>query len=88
MRWHPRCTGVDHVWHGRQVQVHHIEASDGDVFPHTDAGNDPAELETYETLRKPRTTRTQENSLANEFMKGPGNADWVYGYDAWGVQVA
>ena len=48
----------------------------------------PEALQVYETLRKPRTAKIQENSLANEFMKGPGNADWVYGYDAWGVAVA
>ena len=42
----------------------------------------------YETQRKPRTAKIQENSLANEFMKGPGNADWVYGYDAWAVELA
>ncbi|MWD28382.1 NAD(P)-binding protein [Aquicoccus sp. SCR17] len=46
-----------------------------------------AALARYETERKPRTARIQENSLANEFMKGQGNADWVYGYDAWGVAL-
>jgi salicylate hydroxylase len=47
-----------------------------------------AALEVFETERKPRTARIQENSLANEFMKGPGNADWVYGYNAWGVALS
>lgn len=37
----------------------------------------------YETARKPRTAEVQRNSLANEWLKGPGNADWVYGYNAW-----
>ena len=48
----------------------------------------PSALAAYETQRKPRTAKIQENSLANEFMKGPGNADWVYGYDAWAVELA
>lgn len=51
-------------------------------------GDIPAALARYETARKPRTARIQENSLANEFMKGQGNADWVYGYDAWSVALA
>ena len=40
-------------------------------------------LARYEAERKPRTAEVQRNSLANEWLKGPGNADWVYGYDAW-----
>lgn len=40
-------------------------------------------LERYETERKPRTARVQESSLANDWLKKAGNADWVYGYDAW-----
>ncbi|MBL3702151.1 NAD(P)-binding protein [Sulfitobacter sp. BDSS02] len=48
----------------------------------------PAALAVFEAARKPRTARIQENSLANEFMKGQGNADWVYGYDAWNVELA
>lgn len=39
----------------------------------------------YETARKPRTAQVQENSLANDWLKKGGNADWVYGYDAWAV---
>lgn len=46
-----------------------------------------AALEKYESERKPRTARIQENSLANEWMKGQGNADWVYGYNAWNVAL-
>lgn len=47
----------------------------------------PAALEKYEAERKPRTAKIQENSLANEWMKGQGNADWVYGYNAWSVEL-
>lgn len=46
-----------------------------------------AALEKYEAERKPRTAKIQENSLANEWMKGQGNADWVYGYNAWSVEL-
>lgn len=45
----------------------------------------PGALETYETARKPRTAHVQESSLANEWLKDRGNADWVYGYHAWEV---
>lgn len=40
-------------------------------------------LQRYETARRPRTARVQENSLGNEWLREGGNADWVYGYDAW-----
>jgi salicylate hydroxylase len=40
-------------------------------------------LRRYEATRIPRTSRVQEGSLANEWLKQGGNADWVYGYDAW-----
>lgn len=40
-------------------------------------------LERYEMERKPRTARVQESSLANDWLKKAGNADWVYGYNAW-----
>jgi salicylate hydroxylase len=43
----------------------------------------PAALQRYEGARRPRTARVQENSLGNEWLKQGGNADWVYGYDAW-----
>jgi salicylate hydroxylase len=42
-----------------------------------------AALARYETERKPRTARVQESSLANDWLKKAGNADWVYGYNAW-----
>ena len=43
----------------------------------------PDALRRYEDARRERTASIQRNSLANEWMKGQGNADWVYGYHAW-----
>ena len=42
----------------------------------------------YEAHRKPRTARIQAISSANTWMKG-GNDDtsWLYGYDAWTVNL-
>lgn len=45
-------------------------------------------LARYEAARKDRTAKIQRSSLANDWLKGKGNADWVYGYDAWGVELA
>ncbi|MBS0315767.1 MAG: FAD-dependent monooxygenase [Proteobacteria bacterium] len=42
----------------------------------------------YENTRKERTARIQRNSRGNEWLKQGGNADWVYGYDAWQVALA
>ena len=47
----------------------------------------PAALAAYEAERKPRTARIQESSLANNWLRKAGNADWVYGYDAWAVPL-
>jgi salicylate hydroxylase len=47
----------------------------------------PAALEAYETARRERTARVQRGSLANDWLKEGGNADWVYGYDAWAVPL-
>jgi salicylate hydroxylase len=47
----------------------------------------PEALAAYEDTRRDRTARVQEGSLANDWLKGAGNADWVYGYDAWGVAL-
>ena len=44
-------------------------------------------LARYETERKPRTARVQESSLANDWLKKAGNADWVYGYNAWATPL-
>jgi salicylate hydroxylase len=40
-------------------------------------------LARYENVRKQRTARVQIGSRGNEWLKLGGNADWVYGYDAW-----
>ncbi len=42
-----------------------------------------AALAQYERNRLPRTARIQVASRDNTWMKQPGDADWVYGYDAW-----
>lgn len=47
----------------------------------------PAALHRYEKARKKRTAQVQRGSRANDWLKGEGNADWVYGYDAWGVAL-
>lgn len=47
----------------------------------------PQGLRTYEELRKERTAKIQIGSRGNAWLKDGGNADWVYGYDAWGVTV-
>jgi salicylate hydroxylase len=48
----------------------------------------PAALQSYERTRIPRTAQVQRGSLANDWLKGAGNADWVYGYHAWSVALA
>jgi salicylate hydroxylase len=48
----------------------------------------PSALQRYERTRKERTARVQLGSRGNEWLKEGGNADWVYGYDAWKVAVA
>jgi salicylate hydroxylase len=47
-----------------------------------------AALARYENTRKERTARVQRGSRGNEWLKQGGNADWVYGYDAWQVALA
>lgn len=41
----------------------------------------------YEKTRQERTAKIQIGSRGNQWMKGQGNADWVYGYDAWNVPL-
>jgi salicylate hydroxylase len=48
----------------------------------------PAALQAYERARIPRTAEVQRSSLANEWLKKPENADWVYGYQAWSAELA
>ncbi len=42
----------------------------------------------YENARKERTAKIQIGSRGNQWMKTQGNADWVYGYDAWSAPLA
>lgn len=48
----------------------------------------PGCLVRYQNARMERTASIQRNSLANEWMKEQGNADWVYGYHAWEAEIA
>lgn len=45
-------------------------------------------LQRYAQTRQERTAKIQIGSRGNQWMKGQGNADWVYGYDAWNVPLA
>lgn len=47
----------------------------------------PDGLRRYESLRQERTAQIQVGSRGNEWLKAGGNADWVYGYDAWALEV-
>ena len=47
-----------------------------------------AALTRYESARQERTAKIQIGSRGNNWLKTGGNADWVYGYDAWAVQLA
>ncbi|MCB1418044.1 MAG: FAD-dependent monooxygenase [Notoacmeibacter sp.] len=54
---------------------------------HADKASVPEALKRYETARRDRTAEIQIASRGNEWLKKGGNADWVYGYDAWNVAV-
>ena len=41
----------------------------------------------FEAARKPRTSEIQATSHRNEFMREKTDPDWVYGYDAWSVEL-
>lgn len=45
-------------------------------------------LQRYERARLPRTSQVQLGSRGNNWLREGGNADWVYGYDAWIVPLA
>ena len=47
------------------------------------AADVPAAFERYEGARRSRTARVQIGSRGNEWLREGGNADWVYGYNAW-----
>lgn len=48
----------------------------------------PRALLGYEALRRERAGKIQVGSRGNNWLKAGGNADWVYGYDAWQVPLA
>ena len=48
----------------------------------------PQALSAYCATRQERTARIQVGSRGNQWMKTQGNADWVYGYDAWNQPLA
>ena len=61
---------------------------DGVVLGRCLAGDEPeAELIRYEAARLERTGKIQIGSRGNQWMKGQESADWVYGYNAWGVPL-
>lgn len=54
-----------------------------DAYP----GHDEA-FRAYEQARIPRTSAIQLQSRSNEWLKDSGTGDWVYGYDAWSVDLS
>ncbi|CAM3911423.1 salicylate hydroxylase [Kerstersia gyiorum] len=48
-----------------------------------DAGAVARALQQFEQARQARTSRVQLGSRGNNWLREGGNADWVYGYDAW-----
>ncbi len=42
----------------------------------------------FEATRKERTSRVQDTSRKNIWLKQKTDGDWVYGYDAWNVPLA
>ena len=48
----------------------------------------PQALQRYESARLERTSRIQIGSRGNNWLRDGGNADWVYGYDAWAAPLA
>jgi salicylate hydroxylase len=54
----------------------------------TDPIDMPGALARYDRARLPRTSRIQIGSRGNNWLRDGGNADWVYGYDAWAVALA
>ena len=55
--------------------------------PVTDVAMVADALQTYAHARQERTAKIQIGSRGNQWMKTQGNADWVYGYDAWAVAL-
>ena len=53
-----------------------------------DAGEDwSTAILRYERTRIERASKIQLGSNQNEWLREPGNPDWVYGYDAWRVTL-
>ena len=50
-------------------------------------GQPTAAFMAFEATRKPRTSRVQSGSSANGWMRNQTNPDWLYGYDAWTVDL-
>ncbi|MGY1769981.1 FAD-dependent monooxygenase [Blastococcus sp. SYSU D00813] len=50
-------------------------------------GDAAAALQAYEAARRPRTADVQIGSRGNDWLRVAGNADWVYGYDAWSAPL-
>jgi salicylate hydroxylase len=48
----------------------------------------PRALQVYERTRHARTASMQRGSHENQWPKKPVDAEWVYGFDAWGVPLA
>jgi salicylate hydroxylase len=53
----------------------------------TDPQQATAALARYEAMRIERASRIQVGSRGNDWLRAGGNADWVYGYDAWAVPL-
>ena len=47
----------------------------------------PAAFERFEAARKPRTTQVQAASHRNDYMREKTDPDWIFGYDAWDVEL-
>lgn len=47
----------------------------------------PAALKDYERARIERASHAQLGSRGNNWLREGGNADWVYGYDAWSAPL-
>ena len=50
--------------------------------------NIPEAFKQFESLRKERTSTVQLTSHKNQWMSKRTDSDWVYGYDAWGINVS
>jgi len=47
----------------------------------------PSALQAYQAARIERASQVQLGSRGNNWLREGGNADWVYGYDAWAVPL-